>query len=278
MTDEKDKNITVLVNPFDIDLTLIDHGIELAKKKNLPVHLHSVIFTASPLPAEPIAGHATNLALAEARQSEAEITMKRLIKELRQRWSMLSYRVEIGFPADKVVHAVNNQIINPYLLVVGRQEGPGFFNELFGTSSTVIAENAECPVLVVPGDKPFAGFLSARYVLERGQLEMKNIKFLASLMKPWNGYIAIFYLSDQPTRKDELAVVRTLIQDELNFEVDVFNLAEVHDRRDAQELNQVYGTSLFAFPHREKSFFQRLYDNDNTRKLILESTTPILVF
>ena len=176
--------------------------------------------------------------------------------------------------------------VEPLLIISEIQNDFGRLNELFGTVETKLADEANCPVLLLPGDYKYTEFGEINYLLERERpidAVVQEVSFLKQLasnfeQKPTINLLYYFGMDTEAVEK-ELALKRSILQQELDYDrLEFVNRSqqdiETSIRRDTNE----YRADLFAFPHRNHNFLERLTASDTTAKIVLQSNIPLVVF
>ena len=159
-------------------------------------------------------------------------------------------------------------------------------NELFGTPETKLAEEANCPVLLLPEATNYSKITHINYLLERDKAieevitEVNFLKRIADTPESKAVINLVYYFGDnKELAEKELALKKSLILKELNYDKLVFLNMSDHDIETAIYQNvKEYAADIFAFPNRDKSFIERLMSKDNTKRLILQSKIPVIVF
>ncbi|MEM6316960.1 MAG: hypothetical protein AAF960_04780 [Bacteroidota bacterium] len=161
-----------------------------------------------------------------------------------------------------------------------------FINELLGTPETKLAEETDCPVLLIPADIDYSTITDINYLLERKKpieeviREVRFLKKMADNDLNKSTINLIYYFGDnKELAEKELAFKKSRLLESLNYDKLVFLNMSNHDIETAIHQNtRKYAADVFAFPSRDKSFLERLTSKDNTKRLILKSNIPILVF
>lgn len=287
------KNSIILsINVYDPESSLIDYGVEAAKSMNLPLELFDLKYRNQPVVYAPETGVMPG-GVAAVYQSEtldsAKTKMKELCDAVKTRWPLTNYKLGksslYSGLADKPDHLLEEvEKKKAKLLIIGNSSEHNLLNELFGTDETKMAEEADCPVLVIPKEAHFRHFKNIYYLLDREEpLEevVEELNYLCQLAKPVNGNILLVYHTDNDPEiaKKEMAIKKSTIMNQVNYDnigaayVTQFDTIETTDMLTTSEI-----VSLFAFPKRQSSFLERLMDHDNTKHIILKSEIPVLVF
>lgn len=287
------KNPIILsVNIFDVASNLIDYGVNIAEALNAPLELYDLQYAAKQVTYAPATGPMPGT-MEPVYQShavdDAKGKLESLCEKVKQRWHLTTCKLHKGTLysgwADKPDHLMEEvEAQKARMLIIGNLSSYNFINELLGTDETKLAEEAECPVLVVPKDRKYKDLKNIYYLLDREEpIEevIEEISYLSDLVRPNNGNILMVYVSDNDEQiaKNELAIKQSQIINQVKYanigaaHVQHLDNVETFDRLITSEI-----VSMFAFPQRRKSFWERLTDHDNTKHIILKAEIPVLVF
>jgi len=174
----------------------------------------------------------------------------------------------------------------PTMIIIAIKNDFNLINELLGTPETKLAEEADCPVLLLPEGTKYQEITTINYLLERYKPITEVIEELSFLIYLTSNYdispaiSLIYYFGDnKESAEKELAFKKSIILSELTYDKFVFeNYSDKDVDTVIHENIKKSATGIFAFPSRDKSFIERLTSNDNTKRLILKSSIPVLVF
>jgi len=287
------KTILLLINANSNDLPLIDYAVALAKSHHSFLELFDARWITHALPLELVP---TNIVEVEEMKHStntfeySEGQMELLCQLIKEKWTLTDYKLarnlmygHLPNKRDFWMDEIKN--IQPKAIVMRVKNELNIWNEMFGTEETKIAEEANCPVLLLPKKisvfnplKTIGYFLDREKSIDEAIIE---IQFLSNISKIHNGELSIYYFSDAAEKeaKLELAVVRSKLSNAIDFEqMRIRDFSNFYTPKVLNDLVKIRVNNLIAFPQREKSFLQRLTDNDNTKRLILGANIPVLVF
>lgn len=171
--------------------------------------------------------------------------------------------------------------INADLIVVGRTGHGTFIDKLIGSSSTGVALDAYCPVLVVPPQATVTAFGNIVYATQFDPEEKEIIDEVKALANRLGAKLSILKINplrqtDQEVNEtDMLRILRDL--DIAGTEVVVkqdINVIEGINRHCYQE-----NVDLLIVSTRERGFFEQYLTNPSvTKRLVLETNMPLLVY
>ncbi len=276
----KDK-VFVLVDNYEDFHPIVPYSVHLAKALKNPAVLFSIIkadytvqptvITGSGVPYPP------TLKVQDLKK-KAEPFFKKLIYQAKAIWPEVSYDLEIGFPEDKTLQMINER--GARLLVLEGKSDFSTINEWIGTYETRIAEESDCPALVVPNDFMWQPVNKILYMMDVKDTKIKNLRILSEVATALDAHVQIVMISEKPdvadiTLQNLIETFRDLMgHDKLTFHRVYGNQRAAEVKRIVQETRPDWLT----IEQKNKNFFERLFDNYNTKRLILQSDIPVFVF
>lgn len=185
----------------------------------------------------------------------------------------------VGGIQDVIFDAIEEQ--NPDLVVMGRTGTGGFLDKLIGSSTTTIALDAKCPVLIIP---PQAEPISFKDVVYASQLEFEENDVLREVIPFVEQLDARFKIlkvdaEHQPNIQPDHQFI-----DQIKNEFGLSNNDFIF--RDAssvvsgiEESSESLGADLIIVSSRKRGFLEQFIINPSvTKKLILDTHIPVLVY
>ncbi|WP_128544136.1 universal stress protein [Larkinella soli] len=195
-----------------------------------------------------------------------------------------SVRAEARFGAvDDEIIAVADEL-NPDLIVMGRSHFDTFFDRLAGSSATDVAMAAPCPVLVVPApEEGKATAVQLNRIAYATQLEFDENEILrpvVELARTFGAGLSLIKVraDNQPNVRDDR---QYLTQIEREFGRDRLREEEVHADNVTEGLTRYINENqvdMLVMATRERDFLSRLLNPSLTKRMVLNSSIPILVY
>ncbi len=257
---------------------LIESAIELARPRQLPIFLYGVRGAAV---LKPEYQQPYNVVMVNEMQPSAK-EISKIMDDLTDRYRGKCIHLEVdftyGFEGEAVVDKVNklSDKYKPALIVLEKKSKESLLSEWFGTAETVIAQHVDCPTLILPDNYRMQEIKRITYALDSTILHIPHINFLKQLARDFSAEIEIISTVENQAEEEHLEAVKKEYAEEKN--IAVIYLKNAEDFTDIQQRAAHPEVSIFAFPDRERGFFERLFNNDNTRHLILSTETPVIVF
>ncbi|GHA71921.1 universal stress protein [Pontibacter akesuensis] len=185
-----------------------------------------------------------------------------------------------GMPEDVIPEQVAEY--KPDLLVMGTKGEDDYSRSLFGTITTKMVDEAEVPLLTVPGHYRGHGFSRILYATDFSKTDAQAIHSLQELLQPFNAQILCVHIgSDDTEKKDrqQLEQLRESLQGSASTQNIGFKLLEGDDVADAlEEFVTQEQVELIAVTNHQRSLLSSILHPSLTKKLVLEVQVPMLVF
>ena len=155
------------------------------------------------------------------------------------------------------------------------------FNEWFGTYETRIAEDADCPVLVLPEKAKWHGVAKILYVMDPDDSKVSNMRRLTDLAAGLDATLQVVMIMEKPNSDlDEgFEYVANVFQNLLQYKKVTYH--KIYGERKVKEIKNLIAETRpdwLAVEQKDKNFFERIFDEYNTKRIILQSEKPVLVF
>lgn len=285
--------IIASIDVFEPNQTLLRYGVYAAKHIKAHLSLFNAQHRSITIPYNKAITEYSEVEIIDQKKriERAKLKLEKIYNQISKEWDYTTTQFHTSivpeWKGNKLFHLIDEvQDQHPILVMLGVKSDFNLINELIGTPETKLAEQVDCPVLLIPDDAVFSEILTINYLLEKDKplVEvMKEVLFLRGLLSTSTkveGIKIIYYFGDDPKVLDkEVLFKKNLIHRELGDDLIHFtNLANENIDESIEQNIHLYSTGLFAFPNRGKSIMERLMSNDNTKRLILKSQIPVLVF
>lgn len=282
--------IILFIDALDPQQNCIDYGVAIAKKFNSQLLLYSVQYTPMPWYPEATLMAATGSVMPPEAQivDTGRQALERICALVKKRWENTVCEFEAGFLAESIVEKTRwlskkAYEQNPMMLIMGKEHDFYWWNRMVGTSETHVAEDAECPVLLVPPETQYRNIDQVTYLLDDYELadgQMADLQWLISFCEVYKASMSIYYLPEKVNiSEDEMDLAMGSIKELAPYQNQYYQQFPVGTT--AEEIMQfalASPTGLLAFPFRKKPFFQHLFGQEDSREMILKATLPVLVF
>lgn len=276
------KTILIPVDFTDISQNAVDYGTELikiSKGKMILFHSYALPTTDISSPYDIISAVPVLVP-----QDEIEKDCIESLNELKNKIQAGHGAIEIecicrmGFPVDEI-HNVAKEF-KADLIIMGIRK-VGFLSEkFFGTTTTSVVNESECPVLVIPESIKFKEISKIAFACDFGELKneffLKSVKFLAQLFDS-HIYLLNVILSDSVFPTEKQAAESLNLEQSLKGLDYSFNYIESDDIvdgvNDFADENQV---DLVVMIPRSHSLIERLFHESYTKRMAFHTSKPLL--
>ena len=258
------------------------YAIHLAKALNKPVILQSAErLEYSEVPAA-IVGSGIDyppVLNMERIRAKAFKALEKFTHSAKEIWPKIEHEVVIGFPESTLIESSESD--EAYLLTIEAENGLTNFNEWFGTYETRMAENADCPVLIVPQDLPWHPPKKLLYIMDMADAKVENMRYLVEMTNRLDCDLQVVVISEDPfdDNSNNFKISVDIFRNFLGYRDATFY--QVFGQKRSQKVENLIHTlrpDWFVFEKKNKFFLERIIDDYNTKRLILQSDIPVLVF
>lgn len=284
------KQIIINIDPFNIQPEVVEYAIRIARRLDLPILLYSVQrHTVMPVMAD-TGGQAVSMKeMPPDWTKTVEQKAKDYWEKVRRIYPNTYFEHDLGLLADSVKNKLQELYESathrsPYLLVMSKSEGYTWWNDVIGTSETAIAAESPCPVLILPENTELPEVKRILYLADQESLENHKyvgFKRLGAFAVNMGAKITVGLIggefSNQPQYNAAAAMEKLRLslphQDDHEF-----RFLENIDADELLELAKLTQVDIVAFPFRESNLFERFFEHEVTRELVLKADVPTLVF
>lgn len=173
---------------------------------------------------------------------------------------------------------------NVWLIVMGDKSGENFFSHLIiGSDSNRMVKKANRPMLIIPEKAQFrqlSRIIFASDSLNNSALEA--LDFLIDVVCPFNAEIVITHVFPQHASPDEMSQrLQSLdkIRSVINYrKVTYIDLMESDVSEALVKFAQVADSDMIALVQKRSLFYEQLFQESNTRKMMNYHVLPLLIF
>lgn len=166
-------------------------------------------------------------------------------------------------------------------VVMGTQGASGITEKWLGTNAASAAKHVEDPLMIVPSDYSFK---SIRHFLFATDLKVteneKHLKFLSVLANKSNAEIDFLHIRKQREESDDEKISKYRSQLDRIFGESKTRIAYLYDNDINEGIKdgiETHNPDALVVVRHEYGFFEGLFRSSVSRKLISESSLPILV-
>jgi hypothetical protein len=146
---------------------------------------------------------------------------------------------------------------------------------------THLTGNLEVPTLVLPSDYRFKGFNRILYVVTLTEEDIVNLTHLSDFAKKHKAMVSVAYFTDDPELSQRLKMkgfkdlgqslfTYNNIQYQFRYTLNIY--------RGISDYAQLIKADLISLNKKESGFFESLFKEDLSDKLIGEGDIPLLIY
>jgi hypothetical protein len=278
----KNKNVFILLNDYTKLSPVTAYGVHLARKLKTPAILLAIEkINNAAFPFVVTGGGLAYLMYQDFKtlKRKAIPHLRKLSLDIRQIWRKVYCDVAIGFSNQKVISLMDEK--ESFLLVIEGRSDLTTLNEWFGTYETRIAERADCPVLVLQPQTVWQPVQKILYIMDKNDAKIDNLQILATLAESLNAHLQVVVVSKKGINKVD-STYEEMISVFRNFlaykKPTFYRIFEDKKAEEVVDLVNDISPDWLAFEQKNNNFFERIFYNYNTKRLILQSEIPVLVF
>ncbi len=279
--------IVLSIDPTNIPHNAIHYAEELARAGQKELLIYSV-------QGMPVLSHADGgltspgLEYVPGAVDEMEQMAQRLYEEVQGRYPYVKLEHGPGFQAPATIHKMEEIEGEPgssCMLIMPKTHEHTWWNNAIGTTETAVAAEVKCPVLFLPEGVEYKGISRIMYLADTQALvdgQYKGFRFLRRFADAHNATIVVGFVNtttDEARENISIGEAMEAFKQRLPFQFKhEYHFFQHHNAEEILSMANLTHTDIVAFPFREASFFQRFFENEITRSLVLKADMPVLVF
>ena len=278
----ENRKIFIALNNFEKPNLLANYGIQLAKKLEKKAFLYGLATTPVVTPPVAFTSASVNSPIPSQMQTVKKVAdrnLEQLSLALKQIHPNVEHKVEIGFVEESIVDKAADDV--PYCVLIERVNEMSTLHEWFGTYATRLAENIDAPVLVLPQSYPWSSVNNILYVMDLNDHKVENMRFLSDTARKLDAKLTVAVVNNDatPDEQERYAFVVNTLQQLLGYtKVSFHQVFAEESAAVVEQLMETERADWLAFEHKSQSFLERVFNDYNTKRLILQSERPVLVF
>lgn len=183
--------------------------------------------------------------------------------------------VKGGGGAAEIIHLANHKS-KPYDLVVMGAVGAGEFAKwLFGSTTTEVMRQINCPLLAIPAQieyKPIKQLLFASMLVKQ---DLRVLENMLTLTRPLGAWITCLHVGQVGGANPILQEMQQLYRSEA-VGYSFLNGDSFHEQLDNYIKERP--AEMLAMVTQERSAFERIFDKSKTEKILFQTEIPLLIY
>lgn len=183
----------------------------------------------------------------------------------------------LGFAADKIIqHSEGYDLV-----IMGSTGDADLLEEVFGSISSEVSQNANCPVLLVPNRAEFKDYENILYASNSLSLSRRAVLQFRDFNELFNARVHFVHINDEEgqhegKRESLFAPLFNNPDPEFAFEIQEVTADSVQEG--LVEYLQSKPIELAVMVTKQRGFWANLFHSSETKQMVMHPETPLLVF
>jgi len=184
----------------------------------------------------------------------------------------ISSKFVLGFPIEEIVTQSKNA---DQIVVMGATGTSGVIGRLFGSVSSNVVQQAECPVLLIPSNANFKSYENVMYASDQAMLDDQVERLFVPWIEKFTTKIHVVHIrkDNEVVKEYERKIFDNVHPDYLSRK-DIVSDKVVTSLNEYAEKEQI---DLLVLSTRRKSFWENLVHTSITKEMALKPSLPILI-
>lgn len=182
----------------------------------------------------------------------------------------------LGFAADKIIqHSENYDLI-----IMGATGDTGLLEEVFGSVSSAVSQNADCPVLLTPSQAEFKDYNNILYASNSISLSRRAVLEFRDFNALFNARVHFVHINDEEGQQDgkrESLFAPLFNRPEPEFAFEIQEVTADSVQEGIADYLQAKPIELAVMVTRQRGFWANLFHSSETKQMVLHPKTPLLV-
>lgn len=188
---------------------------------------------------------------------------------------LIDQEFRMGFPGEEILESAKaNQ---PGLIIMGATGATNNIKKWFGSVSTKVMNEAECPVLLIPRNATYKEIKKVAYAYDDPNLDQKVFESLGNFCNDLGAELHLIHIDDE-AKIDGGMRLKQLFNEtypDLAVSLSAINSSDVIEGLDHfTENNQI---SILAMATKSRTFVEDLFHYSMTKEMAIKSKVPLLI-
>lgn len=185
--------------------------------------------------------------------------------------------------ADSILETTREQFID--LVIMGTRGASGMRKFFFGSNTSTVIENTECPVLAIPYRHVFKKIQTIAYAAQELKIDKKELRKIIPIAQSFDATIQIFHVVNKlsSNRQAENVDMESQVTDIIHaLKYPKIEMYIDTERVNGDVLNGIEDftkttkADMLVMLTRKRGFWGKLFDKSKTSELALRLKTPLL--
>lgn len=259
------------------------YGIDLAEVLHKEVVLVNVIdlsrYTANYQETTGVAPYLPDIRdLRNAAEKQFEELMS-VIEKKTGKGKKIGTVIETGIFADKIIDM--SEAEDTYMILLTGRSEHSFLDRFISDMNQEIVEDARCPVFIVPPEAKFTGIRKIIYATNYHEADIGSLAKLSELAEIFNAHINALHITLDDDFKNQIRErgFKNLVREKSGYEhIDITSVKGESIIEDINKFAHETEADLISIMKENRGFLEDLFTSSSTRKLVMHTMLPVLVF
>ena len=295
-TDETDyKNVQKILVPIDFSdysVNACRYAIGLAERLNAEIKLLHVYYNPiiNSMPLTDTYYYQVNMdEIIREIEVRAKENMESFYNDLMEKIERdniegvkIDYELISGIASDEIIS--KSEEYQPEVIIIGTRGQGERENDLIGSVTAKIIENAQRPVLVIPEDSIYQGIatINIMYTTDFDESDYKAIKKLMSIVAPFDIRLYCVHIGTTDSNvwdKVKMDNLKTKLKEQYgDYEVECSIIEEEDFLKGIQKFVRKKNIDIISMVTHKRGVISKLFNPSKARKILFRTNIPFLVF
>jgi nucleotide-binding universal stress UspA family protein len=194
--------------------------------------------------------------------------------------TLVEKEVRMGFAADEIISLSKEEDTD--FILMGTTGSGGILENLVGSVSSTVAQNAQCPVWLIPPNTTFTGIKNILFAGDYETATDEMIDEIMGLAYTFGADVHLVHVNETGNHKRDSRLEETVMDRLFEKRIPEFMMKFVTIEGDTtwkalQRYASDYDIDLVVTVTMRRSFWDQLFHKSTTKAMVLHATKPLLV-
>ncbi|MFO7828642.1 MAG: universal stress protein, partial [Bacteroidales bacterium] len=194
----------------------------------------------------------------------------------------LDYELVSGIASDEII--IKSEEYKPEVIIIGTRGQGERENDLIGSVTAKVIDDAKTPVLVIPEDSLYQGIatINILYTTDFDDSDYKALKKLMNIIAPFDIRLYCLHVGTQDSNvwdKVKMDKLKTTLKEQYSdYEIECSIIEEEDFLKGIQEFIREKNIDIISLVTHKRSIISKLFNPSKARKVLFHTNIPFLVF
>jgi len=168
------------------------------------------------------------------------------------------------------------------LIILKSDENGSLFSQ--NLSNMEIIRNFNCPVWIIPGNNEYQAFDEIVYATDYNEADVSTLRKLVGLLAGFSPNVTALHILDDLDFEAKIrrAGFKEMLRNQIGYEKLAVKSLDSKEDSDlgllVNDFASLVNAKLIVVLKENKQFLERIFNQDNTKKIIREANIPVLIY